>query len=214
MKKAWAITIGREFCSGGSEVARKVAQRMDIPYYDRDLIDHAVARTNLSRELVEDYDERAKPFRLGDPYGSGYMYRDDPTLVLPIHTRVYEAQCDAIRHLAGKGPCVIVGRCADYVLGECSNVLKVMRVFVRADLDLRVARAVRTLEMDEAEARKLILKTDKIRGKYYNAHTHKDWGAMDNYSLIVDTGTFGTDGAAALVEAAVREMIERDEVVL
>ncbi len=211
MKKAWVITIGREFCSGGSEVARKVAQRMEIPYYDRDLIDHAVERTNLSREIVQDCDERAKPFRLGDPYGSGYMYRDDPALVLPIHTRVYEAQCDAIRHLAGKGPCVIVGRCADYVLGECSNVLQVMSVFIRADLDKRIARAVRTLEISESEARKLVVKTDKIRGKYYNAHTQRDWGAMGNYSLIVDTGTFGTDGAASLIESAVKELLERDE---
>ena len=116
MKKGWVITIGREFGSGGSEVARELARRLSIPYYDRDLIDQAVERTNLSRETVEANDERARAFRLGDPYGNGYIYRDDPSLVLPVHARVYEAQCDAIRHMAGKGPCVIVGRCADYVL--------------------------------------------------------------------------------------------------
>ena len=86
MKKGWVITIGREFCSGGSEVARKVAQRLSIPYYDRDLIDSAVERTNLSREAVEAHDERTGAFRLGDPYGMGYRYRDDPSLVL-IHRR-------------------------------------------------------------------------------------------------------------------------------
>lgn len=214
MKKGWVITIGREFCSGGSEVARKVSERLSVPYYDRDLIDSAVERTNLSRETVEEHDERAKSFRLGDPYGSGYLYRDDPSLVLPIHARVYEAQCDAIRHMAGNGPCVIVGRCADYVLGECSYVLDVIRVFIHAELDKRVARAMRLYSLDEAEARRLILKTDKIRARYYNAHTHREWGALDNYNLIVDAGEFGTDGAAALIEAAVRESVQRDEIVL
>ncbi len=220
MKKGWVITIGREFCSGGAEVARKVSERLEIPYYDRDLIDHAAERTNLSREVIEQHEEKAKSFMLGagmlgrgDPYGGNYIYRDDPSLVLPIHTRIYEAQCDAIRHLAEK-PCVIVGRCADYVLGECANVLDVISIFVRADMDKRVKRCMRIYQRDEAEARKLIQKTDKIRSKYYSAHTQREWGAIGNYTLIVDTGEFGTDGAAALIEAAVKELIQRDEIVL
>ena len=213
MKKGWVITIGREFCSGGAEVARKVAERLDIPYYDRDLIDHAAERTNLSREMVEAHEEKHKPFRLGDPYGYGYIYRDDPSLVLPVHTRIYEAQCDAIRRLAEK-PCVIVGRCADYVLGECANVLNVISVFIRADFDKRVKRCMRVYNRTEADAKKLIQKTDKIRAKYYNTHTQRDWGEIGNYTLIVDTGEFGTDGAAALIEAAVKELMQKDEVVL
>ena len=210
MKKGWVITIGREFCSGGSEVARKVAQRLSIPYYDRDLIDSAVERTNLSREAVEAHDERTGSFRLGDPYGMGYRYRDDPSLVLPVHARVYEAQCDAIRHMAGDGPCVFVGRCADYVLGECTNVLNVVSVFIRADLEKRVRRAMRVYSLGEDEARRLIQKTDKIRAKYYAAHTQRDWGAMVNYTLIVDTGKLGTDGAAALIETAVNALNARE----
>ena len=220
MKKGWVITIGREFCSGGAEVARKVAERLNIPYYDRDLIDHAAERTNLSREVVEQHEEKAKAYLrgagmlgMGDPYGGSYIYRDDPSLVLPIHTRIYEAQCDAIRRLAEK-PCVIVGRCADYVLGECSNVLDVISIFVRADMDKRVQRCMRLYLRNEADAKKLIQKTDKIRSKYYSAHTQRDWGAIGNYTLIVDTGEFGTDGAAALIEAAVKELIQRDEIVL
>ena len=213
MKKSWVITIGREFCTGGSEVAHKVAEQLDIPYYDRDLIDLAVERTNLSREVVEAYEEKAKPFRIGDPYGYGYIYRDDPSLVLPVHTRIYEAQCEAIRHLAEK-PCVIVGRCADYVLGECANILNVISVFIRADFDKRVKRCVRVYNRTESDAKKLLQKADKIRAKYYSAHTQRNWGEVGNYTLIVDTGKFGTDGAAALIEAAVKELIEKDEIVL
>ena len=131
MKKEWIVTIGREFCSGGAEVAHKLAERMNVPYYDRDLIDHVVENTNLSRETVETHEETPMSFWAGYQYG-GYWYRDDPSLVLPVHARIYEAQCDAIRHMAGKGPCVIVGRCADYVLGECANVVETVSVFIRA----------------------------------------------------------------------------------
>lgn len=210
MKKGWIVTIGREFCSGGAEVARKLAERMNVPYYDRALIDHVVENTNLSREVVEAHEETPMSFWAGYQYG-GYWYRDDPSLELPVHARIYEAQCDAIRHMAGNGPCVIVGRCADYVMGECSHVVETISVFIRADLEKRVRRAMRLYGISEGDARKLIQRTDKIRAKYYNAHTRREWGSAGNYSLIVDTGLFGTDGAAALIESAVREISSRGE---
>ena len=211
MKKAWIVTIGREFCSGGAEVAQKLAQRMNVPFYDRDLIDHAADFTTLSREEVEKHEEKAER-RKGFLYGG--KYRDDPSLELPVHARVFEAQCEAIRHIAGSAPCVIVGRCADYVLGECSNVVEVVSVFIRADLEKRVARGMRNYDLSESEARKLILKTDKIRSRYYESHTGRQWGGVGNYRLIVDTGEFGTDGAAALIETAIRQLMEKDEIIL
>ena len=210
MKKEWIVTIGREFCSGGAEVAHKLSERMNIPYYDRDLIDHVVENTNLSREIVETHEETPMSFWAGYQYGN-HWYRDDPSLVLPVHARIYEAQCDAIRHMAGKGNCVIVGRCADYVLGECANVVETISVFIHADLDKRVQRAMRLYGLAEADARKLIQKTDKIRAKYYNTHTNRDWGSASNYTLVIDTGKLGTDGAAALIESAVREISSREE---
>lgn len=202
MKKSWVITICREFGSGGLEVAQQLAQRMNIPYYDRDIVDHVVENTNLDRQTVVAHEEKPEK---GFLYGRGW-YREDPSLVMPVHTRIYESQCDFIRNTAGKGPCVFVGRCADYVLGECPNVMTVVSVFIRADLEKRIPRVMRLYGIGEPEARKLILKTDKIRAKYYTAHTGREWGAVDNYQLIVDTGDFGTDGAAALIEAAVGEL--------
>ena len=208
MKKEWIVTIGREFCSGGLEVAQKLAQKLNVPCYDRDIVDHTVEITNLTREMVEENEEKGA--RKGERYVPSF-YRDDPTLVLPVHERIYAAQCDAIRRFAGSGPCVIVGRCADYVLGECSNVVNVVSVFIRADLEKRVQRAMRIYNVSEAEARKGVLKTDKIRGKYYSSHTGHEWGSIDNYSLIVDTGEFGTDAAAAIIAAAVTEIKQREE---
>ena len=212
MKKPWIVTIGREFCSGGAEVAQKLAQRMNVPFYDRDLIDHAVDFTSLSREEVEKNEEKAER-RKGFLYG-GRLYRDDPSLEMPVHARIFEAQCEAIRRIAGEGSSVIVGRCADYVLGECSKVVEVVSVFIRADLDKRVKRAMRNYDLSEADARKLILKTDKIRSRYYERHTGREWGSVGNYRLIVDTGEFGTEGAAALIETAVMQLISNDEIEL
>lgn len=206
MKKDVIITLGREFCSGGAEVAHKISERMNIPYYDRDLIDQVVENTNLDRETVESREERYEATRKGRQFAS-LWYREDPTLTLPVHMRIYEAQCDAIRRMAGEGPCVILGRCADYVLGECDQVVDTLNVFIRADLELRVKRAMRIYNVSEAEARKGILKTDKIRGKYYQSHTDREWGSPGNYDLIVDTGRLGTEGAAEVIEAAVKALI-------
>jgi len=100
------------------------------------------------------------------------------------------------------------------VLGECSKVVEVVSVFIRADLDKRVKRAMRNYDLSEADARKLILKTDKIRSRYYERHTGREWGSVGNYRLIVDTGEFGTEGAAALIETAVMQLISNDEIEL
>ncbi len=213
MKKNVIITLGREFCSGGAAVAHKISERMNIPYYDRDLIDQVVENTNLDRETVESREERFEATRKGRQFAA-LWYRDDPTLTLPVHMRIYEAQCDAIRRMAGDGPCVILGRCADYVLGECDQVIHTLNVFIRADLDLRVQRAMRIYNVSEVEARKGILKTDKIRGKYYQSHTNREWAAPGNYDLIVDTGRLGTDGAAEIIETAAMALSENSGKIL
>lgn len=210
MKKTTVITIGREYCSGGAETAKVLAERLNIPYYDRDLIDRAVRATNLSLEQVLANEERPDG-RFADPYGNR-IYRDDPTLSLPVHARIFEAQCEAVRRLAGEGTCVMVGRCADYVLDECSRVVNVLSVFVRADLKKRIERAMRIYGLTMEEAEKQIIRTDKIRSKYYKAHTGWNWGDAANYDLVIDTGIFGTAGAADIIEAAVKKLNQDDDI--
>lgn len=205
MKKPWIVTLGREFCSGGLDVAKALSARLNVPYYDRDLIDHAVELTNLSREEVEANEERGEGSRRGFLYGRKW-YRNDPELMLPVHMRIYQAQCEAIRRRAGEGSCIFVGRCADFVLGECDQVVSALNVFVRADMDFRLSRAMDNYDLSEADARKLIAKTDKIRAQYYNGHTGRDWGSAGNYNLIVDTSLLGVEGAAAVIEAAVKQL--------
>ena len=142
-------------------------------------------------------------FWAGYQYG-GYWYRDDPELVLPVHARIYEAQCDAIRHMAGKGPCVIVGRCADYVLrGED---VRLLTVFVAAPDEHRIQRKMAQEKLTRDQAIRLIRKMDKQRRKYYESYTHKTWGAPEGYDLYLDTGALSTAEAAAVIADRFRKL--------
>lgn len=197
MKTKWVITIGREFCSGGAETAHKVAKLLDIPYYDKAIIDETVESTQLTQEIVARHDERPVGYTDIGGYQYGSMwYTNDPSLLLPMGMRVADAQFEVIRRVAARGPCVIVGRCADYALAEKENVLD---VFIRSDMENRVRRAMELYSLVEGEARKLIRKTDKIRSNYYRYYTQRTWGAPENYDLMIDAGRLGTDTAAELI---------------
>ena len=199
MKTKWVITVGREFCSGGAETARKVAERLEIPYYDKAIIDETVESTQLAAEIVAHHDERPITYSdiTGFQYG-GLWYHEDPSLPLPVGMRVADAQFDVIRKAANRSPCVIVGRCADYVLEERKNVLN---VFIRASMEYRVKRAMDLYGLVEGDARKLIRKTDKIRANYYRYYAQRNWGDPANHELIIDAGKLGTDGAACVIAA-------------
>lgn len=199
MKTKWVITIGREFCSGGAKTAHKVAKLLDIPYYDKEIIDETVESTQLAEEIVAHHDERPVGYTDvgGFQYG-GLWYSNDPSLMLPVGMRVADAQFEVIRRAAQRGPCVIVGRCADYALEERTNVLN---VFVRCNMEKRVKNAMEAYGLVEADARKLIKKTDKIRSSYYRYYTQRLWGDAANYDLVIDTSKIGTDGAAELIAA-------------
>ncbi|MBR1781634.1 MAG: cytidylate kinase-like family protein [Oscillospiraceae bacterium] len=206
MKKRWVITIGREFCSGGAMTARKVAELLDIPYYDKIIIDKTVEQTQFDPEVVAHHDE--KPVGYFDIGGYQYGYRwysDDPSLLLPLGMRIANAQFDVITQLADKGPCVIVGRCADYVLQDRPDVVN---VFIRADMEKRVAGCRERFDITEAEARKLIKKTDRIRSNYYHYYTQKEWGSAKNYDLVIDAGKLGIDAAAQMIAQQVLRLDE------
>lgn len=204
MKTNWVITIGREFCAGGAETAHKVAQLLDIPYYDKEIIDETVESTQLAESIVTKHDER--PVGYGDiggfQYGSAW-YSNDPSLMLPMGMRVADAQFEVIRRAAERGSCVIVGRCADYALEEWDNVLN---VFIRCDFEKRVKNAMNLFSIPEGDARKLIKRTDKIRASYYRYYTQRPWGDAANFDLVIDTTKLGTDGAARIIAAALDQL--------
>lgn len=201
MKEQWIITIGREFCSGGAEIAHKLSAYFGIPYYDKQMIDHTAALLDLNEETVRRHDEKPMGFWEASGYQySNLWYSGDPSLLLPLSCRVAEAQFDMIRKMADEGPGIFVGRCADYVLRDRMHVLN---VFIHAPLEDRIARAMRLYQLDRTSAKKLIVRTDKIRKSYYNNYTHRAWGHARNYDLFINSGRLGTQGAADLIAAFV-----------
>lgn len=197
MDKNFIITIGRQFCSGGAEIGHKVSKYLEIPYYDKEILDEAAGILKMDAEDVKKHDE--KPPRLWDYPGyqyANYWYTDDPSLMLPVSIRIAEAQFSAINKFADNGNCVIMGRCADFVLADRPNVIS---VFIKADIASRIQRAVRLYNITPEEAKKLIKKTDKIRADYYDSHTSQVWGRAEYYDLVIDSGKFGTDLSARLI---------------
>lgn len=188
------ITVGRQYGSGGRFVARKLAEKLGIPYYDKELLNLAAKESGICEEMFEDHDE--KPTRsLLFSLVTGMQMRGETGGVymdMPLNHKIFLAQFEAIRSVAAKGPCVIVGRCGDYVLRDQPNVV---RVFIKAGMEDRKERAVTYYGVDSAKAEDVIRKADKQRASYYNYYATANWGAVDNYDLCVDTGAVGVDGA-------------------
>ena len=198
MSKNVVITIGRQFGSGGRYVGRLLAEKLGVPFYDKELLSEAAKSSGICEEIFEEHDE--KPTRsllfslvtgVQNHMSTGAFYMD-----MPLNHKIFLAQFDAIRRIAGEGSCVIVGRCADYVLRENPDAVS---VFVKADMQSKIDRAVKYygIEADKAEDR--IRKADKQRASYYNYYATATWGDVDNYDLVVDTGALGVEGAVELI---------------
>ena len=192
------ITVARQYGSGGRFVAKKLAERLGIPYYDKELLTLAAKESGICEEMFEDHYE--KPTRsLLFSLVTGMQMRGDAGSVymdMPLNHKIFLAQFDTIRNVAAKGPCVIVGRCGDYVLRDEK---KVVSVFIKADMEERKARAVKYYNVDRAMAEEVIRKADKQRANYYNYYATATWGAVENYDLCVDTGAVGVDGAVETI---------------
>ena len=193
MKKV-IITIGREFGSGGREIGIKVAEKLAIPFYDKELILKTAEKTKLEKSIIEKYDEKhAFPgFSSSNLFELYQMHMSD---------RIYIAQADVIREIAEKESCVIVGRCADYVLEDnpdCFNV------FITAPMKDKIERKRPLLPgKSDREIENHIEKIDKKRSKYYSYYTDGIWGKAATYHLCIDSSVLGIDGTVDLIINAV-----------
>ncbi len=192
-------TIGREFGSGGREVGEKLAQKLGIKLYDKELLQQAAKDSGFCEEIFENHDEKPTNSFLYslvmDTYSvSGYSAA--PFLDMPLNHKVFLAQFETIKKIAEKESCVIVGRCADYALSDNPNCIN---VFIHADLDVRIKNVSRNLNITENKARDIINKTDKQRASYYNYYTSKKWGDSKSYNLSLDAGKLGTDNCVEMI---------------
>lgn len=203
MKDKIVITIGRQFGSGGREVGRKIAEKLGIAFYDKELISVAAKQSGLCEQIFETHDEKPTSSFLYslvmDTYSLGYG--GNGYVDVPVGQKVFLAQFDAIKKLAEKESCVIVGRCADYALEGYDNVFN---VFIHADKMERIARVMhRDGVKKEGDAWDKINKSDKRRANYYNYYANKKWGDAKTYDLCLNSSIFGIEGSAdMIIEAA------------
>ena len=192
------ITIERQYCSGGRLVGEKLAKLLGYEFYDRELLKIAARESGMSEDVVEHFDERpTNSLFLSSYLLSSYMMSD----AIPLNQKLAFAQFDVIRKVAQSGDCVIVGRCADYVLQARSDRLS---VFIHASNDVRAQRLVKYYGVPEAFVEKVIKREDRSRSEYYTSFTQSKWSDLRHYDLVVDTGIFGLDNAAGLIAEAVR----------
>ena len=192
------ITIGREYGSGGRQIGQEVAKYFGIKCYDKELLERAANDSGICKELFEHHDEKPTNSFLYslvmDTYSFGYSsagFND-----MPMNHKIFLAQFEAIKKIADEGPCILIGRCADYALENYSNVLS---VFIHADTTKRAKRISRMYDMTESKAREMILRTDKKRGSYYNYYTNKKWSAVQSYDVCLDSGKLGIDGCVETI---------------
>jgi len=205
MKKV--ITIGRELGSGGRTIGKMVANKLGIPYYDHELIDAAAEKSGLSASFVETTEQKVTNsllynLAMGTSYGYGIL-KSANAQTLPLAEQVYIAQKDVITEYANKGRCVIVGRCADQILANRDDVL---RVFIYADPAKRAERGVKEYGMTENTALKEIKRSDKERSQHYNGFTEKVWGDRHNYDLLLNGGVLGFENCAKIICSMAEEL--------
>ena len=198
MKTNTIITIGREFGSAGREIGYKVAEAFDIKLYDKEMLARAAKESGICGEIFETHDEKPTNSFLYslvmDTYSMGYSgntYTD-----MPINHKVFLAQFDAIKKIADEGPCILVGRCADYALESYKNVVS---VFIHADMEARIRRIARIYDLTDAKAKDMIIKTDKKRSSYYNYYTNKKWSDAESYELCLTSSELGIEGTAKAI---------------
>ena len=178
------ITISREFGSGGRLIGRRLAEKLDVPYYDKELLDRIAEESGFSREMMEDAEKKAKNsflYSLMSAMGTGETGPES----MSLNERFFLAQFDTIREIAEEGSCVIVGRCADYIL---RGMPEATNVFIYAEEADKIKRAVEEYGVPEDSVKKIMKDTDKARANYYAYHTGQKWGEPVNYHLSMDSG--------------------------
>lgn len=192
------VTIGRQCGSGGRTIGQKLAERMGVNFYDKELLALAAKKSGLAEELFETHDEKPTSSFLYslvmDTYSLGYTtsaYMD-----MPLNHKIFLAQFDTIKQLADEESCVIVGRCADYALADYPNAVT---VYITGDEADKINHISDLYKVDATKAKDIIVKIDKKRSSYYNYYSSKRWGEAKSYDLCINSSVLGTDGAVDVI---------------
>lgn len=194
MKKT-IITISRQFGSGGRTVGRMVAEKLGIPFYDKELVEQVALESGFAPKFVEEHGEHSPGKSL---FSYAFAPQGVPGVMNGLSTAdfLWNIQCGVILQLADQGPCVIVGRNADYILKDRENVLN---VYIHADMDYRADRIVRLYGESEKSPEARLKEKDKRRSVNYQHYTGRSWGNAENYDICLNTATIGVENAAEII---------------
>jgi len=216
MDKQYVIVIGRKFGSGGREIGERLAEKLGIPLYDKTILGKVAEEQKIDDSRLREMDEYLNAHRFTNIglqakkalFNPANWFEANPDGIID-REKVYEWQSDVIRRLAAKGPCIIVGRCADEVLKDHPNLIS---LFITAPLKVREERIVRLYpniwEEKHQTHRQYINQTDRLRSHYYNYHTGRDWGDIANYELVVDSSKLGVPETAEFLAEYIKRRTE------
>jgi cytidylate kinase len=198
------ICVGRQLGSGGHDIARMLAMDFNAKYYDRELLNLAAKESGFSERIFEKNDEQKgflkSLFNISTPHLSGSSFGPNFS-----QESLFQFQSDAIQKAAKEGPCVFVGRCADYVLRDFPNTVN---IFITASMKYRIAQVMNKQHMNAEEARKFIESKESKRAAYYNYYTGKKWGAAESYDLCIDSSILGLTDTEKIIAAYIRKRFE------
>ena len=199
------ITITRQFGSGGREIGKKLAEAYGIPFYDNEIISRAAKDTGFAEAAFERAEDKASNSLLYSiAMGMNVFSSQDVGFSgLSLDDRIFLAQSKVIRNVANEGPCVIVGRCADYILKNQENVVN---LFIRATLDFRIKRAIEVEGIPKEKSAEMVMKKDKSRANYYKYHSGERWDNVLNYDFAIRSDLCGIDGTVACLKAYLDQM--------
>ncbi len=200
MARSFVVTIARQFGSLGRPIAKKVSEALSIEYYDRDIVELAAERLGLPLSAISEAEESARSifFSMSEPLGVG---------TTAIQDAIFNVQRRIILDLADRGPCIIVGRCADHVLGDRADL---MRVFVYAPYSQRLRNCVEHLHLELAEAKELIAAVDKARESYHRHYSGHSMSNKDYKHLMLDSSLLGLDGTCESLAFIIRRRFDLD----
>lgn len=202
MAENLVICIARQFGSSGRDIGKAAAKQLGIEFFDKEILNEAAKKSGILRELFEKADERPTTSMMYTlsalGMGTTVSSFEDFSTYMPDE-KIQNTVADVIREVSEKASCVIIGRCADYIL---RGRPKMLSVFIHAELDARVQRVARHHNLDEDAARALIRKTDRSRANYYSFYTDREWGNVENFHLAIDAGRFGIEKSAAILSEA------------
>lgn len=202
MAEKFAITIGRQYGSGGKEIGLRVGELLGIKVYDKELLTMAAEKEGINPDYLRRVDEKAASSLLytlamgSSAYNARHLGVD-----VPINDQLFIAQTEIIKEIAEEGPAIFIGRCADYVLRNHPHRLS---FFIYSDYDSRVHRIMAQHNVKRSEAESMINKTDKKRINYYNFYTGKKWGKFENYHMSLDSSLLGVEGTAQMIAQLVK----------